>query len=263
MEIVLDDGYQFGLGVFETIAVEKSRLLFLDWHLERMAHSLRELGIRQTVTKRQVTEYLTSHRTDRAALKIMVSDKNIVFTMRPNPYTAEKAGKGFRLLYSSVYRNETSPLVGHKTMNYGDCLLEKRRTALMGADELIFLNSRGEICEGTVSNIFFVSGGRLFTPPVSCGLLPGIVRRFVMESFSVTEQVLRREDAAKMEECFVTNSLMGIMPVVALGETVFHKRTVTERCRRVYEQTIAFYTRERCDFIRNFVLTEIEEALTR
>lgn len=262
MEIVLDEGYQFGLGVFETIAVENSRPLFLDWHLERMTHSLRELGIRQTVTKRQVTEYLASHRSDRAALKIMVSEENIVFTMRPNPYTAEKAGKGFRLLYSSVYRNETSPLVGHKTMNYGDCLLEKRRAALMGADELIFLNSRGEICEGTVSNIFFVSGGRLFTPPVSCGLLPGIVRRFVMESFSVTEQVLRREDAAKMEECFVTNSLMGIVPVTSLVETDFYKKKVTEQCRRAYEQTIAFHIREHYDLIRDFVPTKIEEALT-
>jgi len=88
MKILLDEGYQFGLGVFETIAIEKNRPLFLDWHLERMSHSLRELGISQTVTERQVMAYLVSHRTDRAALKIMVSEKNILFTMRPNPYTA-------------------------------------------------------------------------------------------------------------------------------------------------------------------------------
>lgn len=235
MKILLDEGYQFGLGVFETIAIEKNRPLFLDWHLERMSHSLRELGISQTVTERQVTEYLVSHRTDRAALKIMVSEKNILFTMRSNPYTVQRAEKGFRLLYSGVYRNETSPLVCHKTLNYGDCLLEKRRAALMDADELIFQNSRGEICEGTASNIFFVSGGRLFTPPVSCGLLPGIVRRFVLESFSVNEQVLRRKDVMKMEECFVSNSLMGIMPVVRLGEKEFCKREITEKCRQAYE----------------------------
>ena len=247
MEIILDDGFQFGLGVFETIAIEKGRPLFLDWHLERMRGSLGELGIRQTVTERQVTEYLTSHQADRAALKIMVSEKNILFTMRPNPYIPERAEKGFRLMYSSVYRNETSPLVRHKTMNYGDCIWERRRGALLNADEVIFLNSRGEICEGTVSNIFFVSGEKLITPPVSCGLLPGTARRFVMESFSVTEQVLRREDAAKMDECFVTNSLMGIMPVVGLGEIEFHKRKATERCRLAYEQTIAFYTRGRYD----------------
>ena len=105
----------------------------------------------------------------------------------------------------------------------------------MGADELIFLNSRGEICEGTASNIFFVSGGRLFTPPVSCGLLPGIMRRFVLESFSVNEQVLRRKDVMKMEECFVSNSLMGIMPVVRLGDKEFCKREITGKCRQAYE----------------------------
>lgn len=216
MEIVLDEGYQFGLGVFETVAVEQGRPLLLSWHMERLHASLRALGIEQQVTDEEVLEFLAGQEGEHQALKIMVSGENKLFTMRPNPYTPERIRKGFSLAYSSVYRNETSPLVHHKTLNYGDCILEKRRAAQMGADELIFLNSRGEISEGTTTNIFFACGGQLYTPPVSCGLLPGIMRRFIMEHFPVTERVMKKEDVMQMEECFVTNSLMGIMPVTSL-----------------------------------------------
>lgn len=239
MDIQLDEGYQFGLGIFETVAVERGVPLFLHWHLERMDGSLRELGIQQRVTERQVEKYLLSYKTERAALKIMASEKNIVFTRRPNPYTPEKTEKGFRLLFSSIYRNETSPLVRHKTMNYGDCILEKRRASSLGADELIFLNSREEICEGTSSNIFFASGGKLFTPPVSCGLLPGIVRRFLLEAFPVTERILKKEEIAGMEECFVTNSLMGVMPVTRLDRKRFHRGEATEKCLRAYSLRVS------------------------
>lgn len=226
--MILDEGYQFGLGVFETISVEGGKPVFLDWHLERMRNSLEMLGISQSVTEREVMEFLEGRDGEHQALKIMVSEKNRLFTMRPNPYNSEKREKGFRLIYSEVYRNETSPLVRHKTLNYGDCILEKRRAAALGADEQIFLNSRGEICEGTTTNLFFVKDGTLYTPPVSCGLLPGILRRFVMESFPVKEQILRPEDVAQMEECFVTNSLMGIMPVTKLQDKEFTCRKMAK-----------------------------------
>lgn len=242
MQITLDEGYQFGLGVFETVALECGRPVFLDWHLERLGVSLKELGISRSITEGEVQDYLTSIKEgegaqaflDHGALKIMVSEKNSLFTMRENPYTPEKRRRGFRLVYSSVYRNETSPLVRHKTMNYGDCIMEKRRAASLGADELIFRNSRGEICEGTTTNIFFVREGRLYTPPVFCGLLPGILRRFILERFPVTECVIREEDVSKMEECFVTNSLMGVMPVNCLGEKKFSTREQAEVCQKAY-----------------------------
>lgn len=232
MDITLDEGFQFGLGLFETICVEQGKPLLLSWHLERLYASMKALDIFQPVTEKEVMVYLKMQPGEHRALKIMVSEKNRLFTIRPNPYTPEKISQGFLLDYSQVYRNETSPLVRHKTMNYGDCILEKRHAALRGVDELIFCNSRGEICEGTTTNIFFVQGKQIYTPPVSCGLLPGITRRFIMEYFPVTEKILYPEDVMEMEECFVTNSLMGVMPVRRLGDKEFQKRNLTEICRK-------------------------------
>lgn len=234
MQIMMDEGYQFGLGVFETIAVENGKPLLMDWHLERLQHSLKSLGIRQSVSKEEIYSYLAQKECSHHALKIIVSSQNKVFTLRQNPYTKERLEEGFDLEFSSVYRNETSRLTRHKTLNYGDCILEKRHATDLGVDELLFLNSKGEICEGTVSNVFFSKNGQLFTPPVSSGLLPGIMRRFLIENFSVTEQVLKKDDLKEMEECFVTNSLMGIMPVKSLNGMTYSTRKITKMCQECY-----------------------------
>lgn len=235
MELRLDDGVQFGLGLFETIAVSNGTPVLLSYHLERLRHSMDDLGIVQSVTEETIQSYLKGRDCSHHALKVMVSEKNCIVTLRPNPYTKERYQAGFRMEYSSVYRNETSSLTRHKTMNYGDCILEKRRAAAMGIDELVFCNSKGELCETTASNLFFRSGSTVYTPPVSCGLLPGVLRRYLMERFPVTETILHPEDVAQMEECFVTNSLMGIMPVRSLGNVDFFSHTAAQHCMAQYQ----------------------------
>lgn len=229
MKITLDEGYQFGLGVFETIAVEQNRPLLLEEHLERLHHSLCALHINKTIKADEVFDFLSGHNLEHHALKLMVSAENTLFTVRPNPYpayngtvTVSESTQMFRLSISSVRRNETSPLVFHKTMNYADNLLEKRRVLRDGFDEVIFCNSRGELCEGAATNLFFVRNREFLTPQLSCGILPGIMRRFILEHFPVTECVLRPSDLTSMDECFVTNSLMGIMPVQSLDSYTFH-----------------------------------------
>lgn len=240
MNIQLDDGVQFGLGVFETICLRDGKPEFLDWHLERMNDSLQALGIDQKVTREEVEAWLAA--ADPAsfeelqALKIMVSAKNKIMTLRHNPYTDEKIARGFKLDFSKVRRNDTSPLVYHKTMNYGDNILEKRRTRDLPIDEVIFLNMKGQICEGSTTNVFFVKNGGIFTPMKRCGLLPGVMRRFVMEHFPTPEMILYPETVDDAEECFVTNSLMGIMPVTQFGDREFPIGPVTREVMDAYRK---------------------------
>ena len=127
---------------------------------------------------------------------------------------------------------------GYKTMNYGDCILEKRRASGLGWDEAVFLNIRGEICEGTVSNIFFVKDGNIYTPEKCCGILPGIMRGYLMENYTVEEGVFFPEDLGQFSECFVTNSLMGVMPVMQLGERVFERRGMADCLRKEYRREV-------------------------
>lgn len=234
MQIRLDEGFQFGLGAFETVAVYKNCPVFLKEHLRRLKRAQEFLGIAQQMLEEEVYAYLKEHPAEHGALKLAVSKENKLILPRENHYTEEAYQKGFAVDFARVRRNETSPLTYHKTMNYGDCILEKRRAASEGLDELLFLNSRGEISEGTISNVFFVRAGKLFTPEVSCGLLPGILRGYVLEKYEVTETRIRPEELEQFDECFVTNSLMGMMPVLRLGNQRFRKRETADRLRATY-----------------------------
>lgn len=245
MKIILDEGYQFGLGVFETIAVEQNMPLLLEEHLERMQHSLYTLHINKTIKADEVFDFLSGHQLEHHALKFMVSAENTLFTVRQNPYpvcekieTVSESARTFRLCVSSVRRNETSPLVFHKTMNYADNLLEKRRALREGFDEVVFCNSRGELCEGAATNLFFVRNGKLLTPQLSCGILPGVMRRFILEHFPVTECVLYPSDLSSMDECFVTNSLMGVMPVRCLDDHAFYRYSMCAYIRNFYAEYV-------------------------
>ena len=223
-ELILDDGFCFGLGAFETIAVVSGKPVFLNAHLRRLKKALDYFGISNPVTPEWVEEILKKHPMKNGVLKLMVSPENCLWSCRENPYTPADYERGFVLKTSPIRRNETSPLTGHKTLCYGENILEKRRAAAQGFDEPVFLNTRGQLTEGAVTNLFFVKNGRLITPALSCGLLPGTIRDYLVDRYDVEERVILPEEISDFDEAFVTNALMGMMPVcrfdsVAYGET--------------------------------------------
>ena len=144
----VDEGYFFGLGFFETIAVKKGRPLLLDWHLERLVDSCRFLGITFPYSAAAVEKLLAEKNCpENGVLKIVASEENILFLTRENHYGPADYEKGFHLAYTKVRRNETSPLTYRKSLNYGDCILEKRAVRGSAVQEPVFLNTRGEIAE--------------------------------------------------------------------------------------------------------------------
>lgn len=248
MDIKLDEGFLFGLGAFETIAVENGKPLFLEQHLNRIEKAADFLGLgscrQRGLTEEKIEEYLDMYDISlkkHEALKVILSAENMFFQMRNNPYVEESYTQGLRAEISKVRRNENSPLVYHKTLNYGDCILEKRAAMAAGIHEMIFINTKGQISEGTVSNIFFVRKNTVYTPQLSCGLLPGILRSYIMERFPVTETIIYPDELVYYDECFVTNSLMGIMPVKQLGNICFPHRTKADELREIYENEKMFW----------------------
>ncbi len=87
---------------------------------------------------------------------------------------------------------------------------DRARAALSpDLDEVLFLNERGEVCDGSITSVFFDRGQGLRTPPLSCGLLPGVLRA----ELGCPEQVLRAEDLPKVR-LWVGNALRGLIPAV-------------------------------------------------
>jgi 4-amino-4-deoxychorismate lyase len=94
-------------------------------------------------------------------------------------------------------------------------LYDAARAALpAGVDEAIFTNERGEVCEGTITNVFADLGEGLVTPPLACGLLPGVLRAELLGEGRAREAVLRAEDLLRAR-LFVGNALRGLIPARA------------------------------------------------
>ncbi|NLK75282.1 MAG: aminotransferase class IV [Clostridiales bacterium] len=236
--MILDEGYQYGLGVFETLAVYNGKAIFLKEHIKRLNKSLGFLGINKFINEDDINPYLTEEPLDYYGLKILVSEKNLIIIKREIPYKKSDYDRGFIIDFSRIRSNQTSPFVYHKTFNYGECIMEKRNASKMGLDDMLFLNWNKEICEATTCNIFFVKSSQIFTPQISCGILPGIIRDYICQNFDVVETIITPADLPDYDECFVTNSLMGVMPVQRLAEKSFVKRDITDMISDSYFKNI-------------------------
>ena len=123
-------------------------------------------------------------------------------------------------------RISDSPIYGVKSLNYLENIIARREARLNGYDEAVFLNERGEIAEGTASNIFWVKKDTLYTPSVECGILPGIIREILIDSVNalglgVEEGGYYPESITGSRFAFLTNSLSGSMLIFQLGNAEF------------------------------------------
>lgn len=115
-----------------------------------------------------------------------------------------------RITIAETPMNSRDVFLFHKTTNRSLYDRAHRQAAADGFSDVIFLNEKGEITEGAISNLFIRKGGRYFTPPVECGLLNGIYRReFLRSETAAGEKVLHIEDLFQADEVFLTNAVRG------------------------------------------------------
>ena len=231
-----DSGFQFGRGAFETLLVREEPL-FLAEHCARLNQALMQLGISRIVKPEAVEALLALHPAVNCVLKVIATEKNLVLLTRPFAYGPEVYERGFRLRISKMERNPRSHTVYLKTLNYLENVLEKEAATAAGFDEALFFNVNGSLAEGSMSNVFFVKAGKLYTPAREAGLLPGIVRGWVIDQFPVARGLFSKADLAGAEEVFVTNSIAGVMPVAEI-EGIFQQRS-----RDIVLQVMAAYAK--------------------
>ncbi len=119
-----------------------------------------------------------------------------------------------KLCLSSIKRHSSNPVIYHKTMNYLPNIFVKREALSKSFDDAIMLNERDEITECSASNILIVKDGKLFTPSRKCGLLMGTTIEILIQKMNVKEERLTVNDLYHASAIFITNSLIGALPVV-------------------------------------------------
>ena len=226
MKIEFDQGFSFGKGAFETIKVVGNRPLFLQAHLARLASSLDFFGIERELDPDSILDYIDQVDEDNFALKVMVSDDNLVLTHRPDPYRDNK--DKFHLTISQVQRNTTSKLIYHKSLAYYENILEDHLAKDKGFDSALFVNEAGQVAETAFANIFLVKDGKIYTPALSSGLLAGTMRSYLLDHYDIEEGLIPAQDLASFDECFISNALMGVQNVEAIDDHYYPSDQVTQ-----------------------------------
>ena len=238
---VLDRGFMLGDGIFDTLRAVDGRVFRLGDHLRRLRRSADaiELAVPGSDDALSCAIYslLEANRLSDALIRVTVSrgvpaDRGLAPPASPSPslaitathfqgYPEDRYRRGFTAIVSSIRRNETSPLGFIKSCNYLDAVLARLEAARRGTDEALLLNGAGAMACGTSCNLFLVSDGTLATPSLDCGVLAGITRGTVLEiarglALDCQERAIRAEEVLTAQEAFVTNTAMGVMPLVAV-----------------------------------------------
>jgi len=137
-------------------------------------------------------------------------------------------------------RNERSPVAGIKTTSYAENVVALDRARAAGASEALLGNTRGELCEGTGTNVFVVIGGRLLTPPVSSGCLAGITRALVIELSAAIEEPIPFDALTTADEVFITSSTREVQAVSRIDDRDLPAaRPVTRSSAESYRALVA------------------------
>jgi branched-subunit amino acid aminotransferase/4-amino-4-deoxychorismate lyase len=227
---VTSPGFQHGFGAFETIKVRRGRPVFLADHQKRLQEALDTLQLAPAADLAALADQcallLQMNGLSDGLIKLICcrnrqGETDMILLTGRKVYASEYE-RGLRVCLASGRRNEFSRLSRIKSLNYAENILEKEAAVRQGFAEAIFLNTRGFLCEGCTSNLFWIRDGHVLSPDLTCGLLPGIARRKVIDlchrlGRPVTLGEFPLIDLQQADEIFLTNALMDIMPVSALA----------------------------------------------
>jgi branched-chain amino acid aminotransferase len=242
---VLDRGFCYGDGLFETMRSYGNTVFRLDDHLERLYQSLDLIHLNVPVTRDEMRtaiyetlkrnlcpdsivrltisrgEQTTGFRIDPEAPPTLVI---LVRELEPLPEQWLEAGIKISLFPATAFRigGLTQQI---KSCNFLSYILVREMAHREQSVEGILIDDDNRITEGTTSNVFIVKDGVLKTPALNRYILPGITRQAVLEiaenkGLPVSRQTLNPEDIYQADEVFITNSRVEILPVCHAGERV-------------------------------------------
>jgi branched-chain amino acid aminotransferase len=238
---VLDNGFTFGDGVYETLRTYGGRPFHLDRHLARLRASARMLDIAiptgDDALAADLDRLLERAANPESYIRIIVSrgvgeisyrfdriqGPTIVMAARAyEPFPDAQYRDGIPVIIASVRRNSPRALdPAMKSCNLINNILAVREAQAKKAAEPLMLNERGDVAEGASANVFVVSRGALVTPPLNDGILPGVTRALVLElartlAVDAREQSIRVDALLAADEAFITSTLKEVMPIATV-----------------------------------------------
>ena len=241
---VLDHGFLYGEGVYETLRTYNRKLFLFDRHARRLRRSAAMIALDIPFSDQDLLQAITATMDrarlgDEAYVRVLVTrgvgeltydpkatpSHTLAIIVKPQidpPPSAYHDGVAVAIV--DIIRNHpgsVNPMI--KSNNLMNNALAMQEALRRGAFEGVMRNYRGELTECTTANLFVVKGGIALTPPIDAGLLPGITREFIFEigraiDVAVRDAVLRDEDLYGADEAFLTSTTREAVPIVRVDD---------------------------------------------
>jgi len=266
---VFDHGLLYGDGVFEGIRLYSGCIFKLEEHLERLEFSakaiLLDLPLDREQLRKAVCDTCRANNLENGYVRLVVTrgpghlgltpdgcgpGNVIIIADNIQLYPEELYEKGLKIISVPTRRINASALPpAIKSLNYLNNILAKIEAKKVGFQEALMLNDKGEIAECTGDNVFMISKGVLYTPPLDAGSLRGITRGAVIDlaaelNLPCREQALTRYDLWTAEECFLTGTAAEVIPCVEVDH------------RKIGDGAPGSTTRRLIELFRKSVLTD-------
>lgn len=220
-----DPASQWGLGVFETVAVRAFAPQWLDAHLARLAAGASRLDVPLPPLPALADAARTVAGETGGTLswlKIAVS-RSGAWAVFGGPADAEAMGRSVSAVVLPWRRHRLDPITGIKTMAYAPAILGLEEAGRRGADEGLWLNDRGHLIGAASANVFVARGRMVVTPALSDGARDGVTRARAISALrqhglTVRETKVRMTTLRGADEVFLTSSLKGVRPVVRIDQ---------------------------------------------
>ena len=234
---VFDRGFLYGDAAFETVRVYGGRPFRWGQHRRRLETTLRRLSIPfpDVDLLQAIDDVVETARLRECSVRLTVTRgvgeglaperdlaPTVVLIPRPIPEGLEEARRdGVAVIRLPFGQGRSSFTSGHKTTDYAAAVQGRILARKAGAFEALYVEDDGALSEATTSNVFGIRNGRLVTPPVATGCLPGITRELVLQlgrraGLDPLERPLSSKDLDRLDEVFLTGSVIELVPVVSI-----------------------------------------------
>ena len=202
--------------IIETLRSDNGNVRWLETHLDRLQRTAEALNFpfQRTAAREQIQQ--------RARQSAAAEPQRIRITLAPSGelrVASQPLGSWpdrMRTRLSAKRTHLGDPALRYKTSFREDYDTESKAAREAGFHEAVFANDAGLVTEGSVTNVYFVRGGRVLTPYIECGVLPGVVRTQLLHGNMVEESILPLAGLADCEALLLGNSLRGVIPVDSL-----------------------------------------------
>ena len=238
-----DHGYRYGDGLFETMKLADERILFGEFHFERLFAGLSILRFKipaQFDTEKigkEINQICRKNNCERSArVRLSVSrgrgglnDCDDQFSYLIECWPLEKPGYEINAngLVIGIFKDAVKSIDAFsnlKSANYLPYVMAAIWAKENKLDDALILNQHQRICDATIANVFWVKEGQIFTPPLTEGCVAGVMRRKILElDPTINEAVLTEDNLGSADEVFLTN-VMGIRWVKQYANKIYQNQ---------------------------------------